>query len=96
VICEEWRNGDQCLNTLVQVTTPANMLISRITDRMPEILPRTAWATWLGETGVSLAEAKAVLQTFDDDGSWAMTEQVSARGPRASRFPKNDPQGRLF
>ena len=50
VICEEWRNGAETLQTFVQVTTPANTLISRITDRMPAILPRETWATWLGET----------------------------------------------
>src|SRR5262245_11195928 len=40
VICEEWTNGPEMFNTFVQVTTPANTLISRITDRMPAILPR--------------------------------------------------------
>lgn len=50
VICEACSNGTQTLQTFIQVTTPANALISRITDRMPAILPEADWATWLGET----------------------------------------------
>jgi putative SOS response-associated peptidase YedK len=76
VICEKWTNGSETLDTFVQVTTAANALISRITDRMPAILPPEDWATWLGETHATLSEVKATL-TFEDRGSWAMTEQVS-------------------
>ncbi len=79
VICEEWHNGPETLQTFVQVTVPANLLISRITDRMPAILPRGVWSTWLGETGASLDEVKALLQTFDDGGNWTMMEQPSNR-----------------
>lgn len=43
VICEEWHNSPEVLQTFIQVTTPANALISRITDRMPAILPRDTW-----------------------------------------------------
>ncbi len=39
VIFETWRNRVESLDTFVQVTTPANTLISRITDRTPAILP---------------------------------------------------------
>ncbi len=70
VICERWNNGTETLDTFIQVTTPANALISRITDRMPAILPRDSWAAWLGETGASLADVKALLlRTFDDGGA---------------------------
>jgi putative SOS response-associated peptidase YedK len=88
VICEEWNNATGTLRTFVQVTTPANILISRITDRMPAILPRETWATWLGETGASPAEVKALLQTFDDGGNWTLTEQPSNKRLRPPRPPK--------
>lgn len=81
VICEEWRNGPETLQTFVQVTVPANALISRITDRMPAILPRETWPTWLGEKEASLEEVKALLQTFDDGGTWNMAEQPSNKRP---------------
>lgn len=79
VICEEWRNGSDSLQTFIQVTTPANVLISRITDRMPAILSEDQWPMWLGEADASPAEIKSVLQTFEDDGSWTMTEQAPSK-----------------
>jgi putative SOS response-associated peptidase YedK len=94
VICERWTNGIEALDTFIQVTTPANNLISRITDRMPAILPPEDWETWLGETNAPLSEVKATLRTFEDGGNWMMTEQVSAR--RANAKPKSTGQPGLF
>lgn len=94
VICEVWSNGAESLETFIQVTTPANVLISRITDRMPAILRPDDWPTWLGETNASLAEIKAVLRTFEDGGEWTMTEQPSRA--RAAKKPTPPPQHTLF
>ncbi|MGE0854398.1 MAG: SOS response-associated peptidase [Hyphomicrobiaceae bacterium] len=96
VICEEWHNGTETLLTFVQVTMPANALISRITDRMPAMLPRETWATWLGETDASPADVKALLQTFEDGGTWVMTEQAPRRPPRPPKPPKPNLQQDLF
>jgi putative SOS response-associated peptidase YedK len=96
VVCEEWRHGSETLHTFVMVTTPANALISRITDRMPAILPRDAWPLWLGEREAPLAEVKALLETYDDGGSWTMTEQASSKPPRPPKPPKPNPQYELF
>ncbi len=96
VICEEWRNGPETLWTFVQVTTQANTLISRITDRMPAILPRDAWPVWLGETNATPDEVKAVLQIYEDGGNWSMTEQAPSRPPRAPKQPKQKAQQELF
>lgn len=93
VICEEWRNGTESLQTFIQVTTPANLLISRITDRMPAILNEEDWPLWLGETSAGPADVKAVLRTFEDDGNWTMTEQEPSRKVRPRSPP---PQQRLF
>jgi putative SOS response-associated peptidase YedK len=77
------------LDTFVQVTTPANALISRITDRMPAILPREAWPLWLGEIESPLAYVKAVLRTFDDAGAWTMSEQpTKARATKRRSSPE--------
>lgn len=94
VICEPWRNGRETLDTFVQVTVPANALISRITDRMPAILPRDAWAAWLGETEASPAQVKALLKIYDDGGTWTMTDPASSRPP--PKPPKPKPQLELF
>ena len=96
VIWEEWRNDAETLQTFVQVTTPANPLISRITDRMPAILRRETWPMWLGETDASLEGVKALLQTYEEGGNWVMTEQPSNRPPRASKPPKSSPQQNLL
>jgi putative SOS response-associated peptidase YedK len=96
VICEEWHNGPETLQTFVQVTVPANSLISRITDRMPAILPRGVWPTWLGETGASLDEVKALLQTFEDGGNWTMAAQAPSKPPRPPKPPKQKAQQYLF
>ena len=60
VIWEQWQNGAETLDTFVQVTVPANALISRITDRMPAIVPREPWPMWLGEEPAELPELKAL------------------------------------
>ena len=83
VICEQWVKGAQELDTFVMVTVPPNALIARITDRMPAILPRETWAAWLGEVPASGAEVKALLQTYDEGGTWIMTEQLPNRPPKA-------------
>ncbi len=92
VIWEEWEGEAGSSPCFIQITVPANPLISRITDRMPAILAQEDWPTWLGEAGASDAEAKALLRTFDDNGDWDMTEQASA-GPGK---PKTPPQMDLF
>jgi putative SOS response-associated peptidase YedK len=79
VICEKWTNGDETLDTFIQVTTPANALISKITDRMPAILRPEDWEVWLGEREGGPADVKMALRTFDDDGNWTMTEQASQK-----------------
>lgn len=80
--------GTETLQTFVQVTGAANTLISRITDRMPAILPREARPGWLGETDASLAEVKGLLQTYEDGGNWTMTEQPSKRSQHPTRPPR--------
>lgn len=92
VICEKWTNGAETLETFVQVTTPANALISRITDRMPAILPPVSWTGWLGETDASPADIKALLTTYDDQGSWSMAEQA----PSGRRSKPGGGQPTLF
>ncbi|MGE4185662.1 MAG: SOS response-associated peptidase family protein [Hyphomicrobiaceae bacterium] len=82
VICEQWQNGAEILDTFVQVTVPANALISRITDRMPAILPREAWPVWLGEMWAPNEEVKALLRTYEDGGNWSMAEQPTNKPPR--------------
>lgn len=92
VIWEEWAGDAGSEPTFVMVTVPPNALIGRITDRMPAILQQADWPVWLGETDASLAEAKALLKTFDDEGAWDMSQQV----PASKAKKTSPPQGNLF
>jgi putative SOS response-associated peptidase YedK len=94
VIFEEWHNGPETLLTFVMVTTPPNALIARITDRMPAILPREVWPTWLGETEPSLRDVKMCSQTFEEGGTWAMAPQQPSKTLRRPKPP--GAQGSLF
>jgi len=94
VIFEEWNNGPDSLLTFVMVTTPPSAPIARITDRMPAILPRETWATWLGETDASLDDVKALLHTYEDGGNWTMEPQQPSKPPRPPKPPSA--QGSLF
>lgn len=92
VVCEEWRRGEEQLWTFVQVTTPANQLITPLTDRMPAILPRASWPLWLGETDATAAQIKGILTTFEDEGRWEIAPQT--RAPAKTRPPHS--QSDLF
>lgn len=87
VVFEEWVNGDERLQTFIQVTTPANATIMPVTDRMPAILTEDVWPVWLGETDASLADVKSVLVTFEDRGNWMIERQAptSRKKPAAGQ-----------
>ena len=49
----------------VVLTTEPNELVASIHDRMPVILPREAWATWLGAQPLSESELDRLAQPLD-------------------------------
>lgn len=74
--------------TFIQVTVPANALVSKVTDRMPAILTQEDWPVWLGEHDAKLSDVKSLLRTFEDGGNWEMSEQsvskkAGATSPKA-------------
>jgi putative SOS response-associated peptidase YedK len=82
----------------VQVTTAANPLISRITDRMPLILRPEDIPLWLGEVRAPIIDVKALIRVFDDEGAWEMTPEDPGKRPPRPRNPEPGPssQGELF
>lgn len=88
VICEKIVSGDDEMWTFIQVTTPANKLISKVTDRMPAILPADTWPLYLGEDGATPAEAKSILETYEDDGAWSMAEEHKAPKTKSTKPPQ--------
>jgi putative SOS response-associated peptidase YedK len=82
-----WEEAEDGVATFIQVTVPANVLVSGITDRMPAIVPFADWPVWLGEEDAKLADIKALLRTHDDEGDWEMVEQDVLR-PKAGKPAK--------
>jgi putative SOS response-associated peptidase YedK len=64
-----WREPDTgaVRRTFTIVTTRANSRISELHDRMPVILPQTAWATWLNPRAADTGELHAFLAPSDDE-----------------------------
>lgn len=48
---EEWHRGDERLRSTTIITCEANDLIAKIHDRMPVVLPPSAWDAWLDPAG---------------------------------------------
>lgn len=65
-----WRDpaeqGADWLHTAAVVTTSANATMSPIHDRMPVILPRSAWATWLDPANGDLESLSRLLLPAPD------------------------------
>jgi putative SOS response-associated peptidase YedK len=60
-VWEVWGSGDQRVATCSIVTTAAIGPLSSVHHRMPLLLPRERWATWLGEERVDAADVPAAL-----------------------------------
>jgi putative SOS response-associated peptidase YedK len=63
---ERWRNPQDgsILRSFTIVTGAPNELCQPIHDRMPVILPPTAWPLWLGEEDAGPKELFALLQPY--------------------------------
>jgi Uncharacterized conserved protein len=49
-VWDNWRDpqSDKWIRTFAVITVPANDLVGQIHDRMPLILPKSAYERWLG------------------------------------------------
>jgi putative SOS response-associated peptidase YedK len=97
VLWDKFDIGGRELFACVQITVPANELISRITDRMPAFLHAEDWAKWLGEEPASSTELKAMLKTVEGV-RWTMTkEEKAAQAKKDKRKPTvSDPTPGFF
>ena len=68
---EVWRGPSAAtgepLRTCTIITTVANDRLSRLHDRMPVVLPRSAWATWLDPAVGDAGELSSLLRPAPDD-----------------------------
>jgi putative SOS response-associated peptidase YedK len=66
---ENWRDknagaGAEWIRTCTIITGQPNDLVAPIHDRMPVILPREAWAMWLGEEPADEGSLRGLLKPF--------------------------------
>jgi putative SOS response-associated peptidase YedK len=64
---DDWKSPEgKDVRTCAIITTSANQLVKPIHDRMPVILPKDAYAAWLGQEGGDLGEALGLLRPFPE------------------------------
>ncbi|GAB1361983.1 hypothetical protein MASR1M32_12190 [Rhodobacter sp.] len=86
VIYDEFDVGRGLEREFVQVTVPANALISEITDRMPLLLEDEDLPNWLGEVDATEDQVRALIRTMAFDDRWTMSvEDPSKKPPRARK-----------
>ena len=75
-----WHDGERVASATI-LTCGANGTVGRPHDRMPVILPRTAWHTWL-DPEATRAQLQPLLTTYDaaDMEAWPVTRKVNTRG----------------
>jgi putative SOS response-associated peptidase YedK len=66
------------LKSFTIITTPANMLLHSLHDRMPALIAPDNWAVWLGETAATEPELKALLRPYPDKAMafWPVDRKV--------------------
>lgn len=64
---EVWRRGDDAVRTCTIVTTSANRRLAPLHERMPVVLPRSAWATWLDPAVRHVDVLRPLLAPAPDD-----------------------------
>jgi putative SOS response-associated peptidase YedK len=88
---ERWRSkdpahgGGEPLRTFTIITTAPNATVAPLHDRMPAVLPPTAWDAWL-DPATPLADALALLRPAPDE--LLLARPVSAR---VNRVEHDDP-----
>jgi putative SOS response-associated peptidase YedK len=95
VIFDEFDVGRGREYEFVQVTTPANAVVAKITDRMPLMLRDPDLPVWLGEEKATIADVKALIRTWEDCAQWETAVEDPGRKPPRPRNPKPK-QGDLF
>jgi putative SOS response-associated peptidase YedK len=84
---ENWRDkaageGAEWIRTCAIITCEPNELAATIHDRMPVILPREAWARWLGEEPADKDELRSLLTPFPADRMRAYPISTRVNSPK--------------
>ena len=70
----------EIIRTFSIITTTPNEITAPIHDRMPVILPVSAWSAWLGEVSTPPADLQALLRPYSADGMkvWPVGPEVGS------------------
>jgi putative SOS response-associated peptidase YedK len=97
---EVWRAApdDDWLLSCAIVTTRANAMMEPIHNRMPVILPRTAWDAWLDRDVHGLAQLSDLLEPVADDllEMWPVSTAVNSARNNGPELTKPVPPDTLF
>ena len=100
-IWERWKDAEgQVLTTCSVITTKPNDLMRPIHDRMPVVLPESAWNTWL-ETEIEPDDVESLLQPAPEEMLEVVevskaVNNVRNKGPECHEPPDTVEQGSLF
>ena len=79
---EVWQSPeDGLIKTCTIITTTPNALLAQIHDRMPVILPREAYDTWLAPEELPAVETLPLLQPYDAALMRAVTVSTRVNSP---------------
>ena len=84
---ETWKSpAGEVVRSFTIATTAPNRLAAEVHNRMPAILPPTAWPAWLGEKETGDAALKGLLAPYPADrmAMWPVS-------PRVGNVKNNDP-----
>jgi putative SOS response-associated peptidase YedK len=76
---DSWRAPDGgTIKSFTIITTRANELLVGVHDRMPVLLAQDRWTAWLGETGATIEDLKAMLEPFPSErmATWPVDKRV--------------------
>jgi putative SOS response-associated peptidase YedK len=91
---EGWRGpGGEVVRTFTIITTDANEKLRALHARMPVILPRAAWPTWLGEEPAEAADLLALLRPYpsSDLAAWPVARRVGRVAEDDPGLAEHDP-----
>lgn len=79
---ERWEKSSEPLETCTILTTEPNELMAPIHDRMPVILPRESFATWLGEVSASPESLRELMKPHAAGAMEAYPVKTIVNNPR--------------
>ena len=64
---ERWTDGAEVIHSFIIITTEANEVMAPIHDRMPVILQRDVWRSWLNPNHQDLSHLQSLLRPAAED-----------------------------